>query len=104
MCSYCLVSHIRREPGTETKDAAEASEAAAEEQQKHQKLGQGRDMRRGFGEGGGGASAAAKTKQLGYHDEGSEEALALVQARRKEALSRSPWATCCAVCLPLYKR
>jgi len=35
MCSCCLVSHIRREPEAETKDAAEASEAAAEQQKQH---------------------------------------------------------------------
>ena len=49
---YCLVSHIRREPEAETKDAAEASEAAAAaEHQKQQKpftgLGQPAQSRAG---------------------------------------------------------
>jgi len=40
MCSCCLVSHIRREPEAETKDAEEAPEAAAAEKQKqHFKMG-----------------------------------------------------------------
>ena len=33
MCSCCLVSHIRREPEAETKDAVEA--ATAEQQKQH---------------------------------------------------------------------
>ena len=37
MCPCCPISHIRREPEAETKDAAEASEAAAAEQQKQHK-------------------------------------------------------------------
>jgi len=37
MCSCCLVSHIRREPEAETKDAVGASEATAAEQQKQHK-------------------------------------------------------------------
>ena len=39
MCSYCPVSHIRREPEAETKDFAEASEAAAAKHKKQQKNG-----------------------------------------------------------------
>ena len=39
MCSCCLVSHIRREPGAETKDVAEASEASL--LHPRQKLGAG---------------------------------------------------------------
>jgi len=35
-CAPTVVSHIRREPEAETKDVAEASEAAAAEQQKQQ--------------------------------------------------------------------
>ena len=45
MCSCCLVSHIRREPEAETKDAAKASEAAAVEQQKQLKTGSRRSGR-----------------------------------------------------------
>ena len=77
MCFCCLVSHIRREPEADTKDAAEASEAAAAEQKTESSATGGHiEAQVVVGPGllvhgpglrvhtGGGGSAAAKTSGL----------------------------------------